>query len=313
MVRTQLDVIPRGKGDPMARELDSSVSRYISMVQRFPRLSRDEEAEVCRRWCSEGDAKARDVLVRSHLRYVVAIALKYRRYGLPIAELIAEGNFGVVHALGKFEPERGNRFVTYAAYWIRAYMLNYIIRSWSMVSAGSGALRSKMFFKLRRERVRITNLVGEGEAASQMLAQRFGMSEPQVSAMLRRLEGRDVSLDSKVFDDSMTTLVDTLESPNQSQEDGMLGGQIRDRARHAVRSALGTLDPREKFIAEKRLMADSEDELSLAEIGRRLGVSRERARQLEARAKRKLRSRIEEIADGTLDRNKAFEIEIAAA
>jgi RNA polymerase sigma-32 factor len=283
------------------------------MVQRFPRLSRDEEAEVCRRWCSESDAKARDVLVRSHLRYVVAIALKYRRYGLPIAELIAEGNFGVVHALGKFEPERGNRFVTYAAYWIRAYMLNYIIRSWSMVSAGSGALRSKMFFKLRRERVRITNLVGEGEAASQMLAQRFGMSEPQVSAMLRRLEGRDVSLDSKVFDDSMTTLVDTLESPNQTQEDGMLGSQIRDRARHAVRSALDTLDAREKFIAEKRLMADSEDELSLAEIGRRLGVSRERARQLEARAKRKLRTRIEEIAEGTNDRNEAFQIEIAAA
>jgi RNA polymerase sigma-32 factor len=146
-----------------------------------------------------------------------------------------------------------------------------------------------------------------------MLAQRFGMSEPQVSAMLRRLEGRDVSLDSKVFDDSMTTLVDTLESPNQTQEDGMLGSQIRDRARHAVRSALDTLDAREKFIAEKRLMADSEDELSLAEIGRRLGVSRERARQLEARAKRKLRTRIEEIAEGTNDRNEAFQIEIAAA
>jgi RNA polymerase sigma-32 factor len=283
------------------------------MVQRFPRLSRDEESEVCRRWCSDGDPKAKDLLVRSHLRYVVAIALKYRRYGLPLAELIAEGNFGVVHALGKFEPERGNRFVTYAAYWIRAYMLNYIIRSWSMVSAGSGALRSKMFFKLRRERVRITNLVGEGEAATQMLAKRFNMSEPQVTAMLRRLEGRDVSLDSKVFDDAMTTLVDTLESPTQGQEEGMLGGQTRDRARRAVRSALDTLDPREKFIAEMRLMADSEDELSLAEIGRRLGVSRERARQLEARAKRKLRGRIEEIAEGTRSRRDTFEIEIAAA
>jgi RNA polymerase sigma-32 factor len=283
------------------------------MVQRFPRLSRDEETEVCRRWSADGDPKAKDLLVRSHLRYVVAIALKYRRYGLPLAELIAEGNFGVVHALGKFEPERGNRFVTYAAYWIRAYMLNYIIRSWSMVSAGSGALRSKMFFKLRRERVRITNLVGEGEAATQMLAERFNMSQPQITAMLRRLEGRDVSLDSKVFDDAMTTLVDTLESPAQSQEDGVLGGQIRDRTRRAVRSALDTLDPREKFIAEMRLMADSEDGLSLAEIGRRLGVSRERARQLEARAKRKLRSRIEEIAGGTHSRADAFEIAIAAA
>ena len=170
-----------------------------------------------------------------------------------------------------------------------------------------------MFFKLRRERVRITNLVGEGEAATQMLAQRFSMSQPQVTAMLRRLEGRDVSLDSKVFDDAMTTLVDTLESPARSQEEGMLGGQIRDRARRAVRSALDTLDPREKFIAQMRLMADSEDELSLAEIGRRLGVSRERARQLEARAKRKLRTRIEEIADGAVSSLQAFELSSVAA
>jgi RNA polymerase sigma-32 factor len=297
----------------MAREVDSSVSRYITMVQKFPRLSRENEAELCRRWSQEGDAKAKEQLVRAHLRYVVAIALKYRRYGLPLAELIAEGNFGVVHALGKFEPERGHRFVTYAAYWIRAYMLNYIIRSWSMVSAGSGALRSKMFFKLRRERVRITNLVGEGSTANEMLAKSFNMPVPQLTAMLRRLEGRDVSLDSRVFDDAMTTLVDTLESPLPGQDEVMAGGQTKERARDAVRMALTTLDPREKFIVETRLMADSEDELSLAEIGRRLGVSRERARQLEARAKRKLRVRIEEIAQGGANRAQVFELGSAAA
>jgi RNA polymerase sigma-32 factor len=306
-------ICTRQKGHTMAREVDPSVSRYITMVQHLPRLSREDEAEVCRRWCDEGDPKAKDLLVRAHLRYVVAIALKYRRYGLPLGELIAEGNFGVIHALGKFEPERGNRFVTYAAYWIRAYMLNYIIRSWSLVSAGSGALRSKMFFKLRRERVRITNLVGEGEEASRMLAARFGMPEAQIAAMLRRLEGRDVSLDSKVFDDAMTTLVDTLESPTPNQEEGMVNGQIRERARAAVRRALETLDTRERFIAEKRLMAEGEDELSLAEIGRRLGVSRERARQLEARAKRKLRTRIEELALGGWPGAKPFELDTAAA
>lgn len=277
------------------------------MVQQFPRLSREEEAELCHRWMRTGETAAKEQLVRAHLRYVVAIALKYRRYGLPLAELIAEGNFGVVHALGKFEPDRGNRFVTYAAYWIRAYMLNYIIRSWSLVSAGSGALRSKMFFKLRRERVRITNLVGDGAEATEMLAERFGMSEAQITAMLRRLEGRDVSLDTKVFDDAVTTLVDTMESPMAGQEETLAGGQIRDRVHFAVRTALETLDPRERFIAEARLMADSEDELSLAEIGRRLGVSRERARQLEARAKRKLRNRIEEIADGSMSPQHAFE------
>jgi len=276
----------------MAREIDPAVSRYITMVQHLPRLTREEELEIATRWCRDGDEAAKDALVRAHLRYVVAIALKYRRYGLPLSELIAEGNFGVVHALGKFEPERGNRFVTYAAYWIRAYMLNYIIRSWSLVSAGSGALRSKMFFKLRRERVRITNLVGEGDKADEMLAERFNMPKAQISAMLRRLDGRDVSLDSKVFDDALTTLVDTLQSPDENQEDTFAGRQTKDQLSDAVRSALEGLDQRERFIVEKRLMADSEDELSLAEIGRRLGVSRERARQLEARAKRKLRNQI---------------------
>jgi len=276
----------------MAREIDPAVSRYITMVQHLPRLTREEELEISTRWRNSGDEKAKDALVRAHLRYVVAIALKYRRYGLPLSDLIAEGNFGVVHALGKFEPERGNRFVTYAAYWIRAYMLNYIIRSWSLVSAGSGALRSKMFFKLRRERVRITNLVGEGEQADELLAERFNMPKAQISAMLRRLDGRDVSLDSKVFDDALTTLVDTLQSPDESQEETFASRQVREQLTDAVRVALEALDVRERFIVEKRLMADAEDELSLAEIGRRLGVSRERARQLEARAKRKLKNQV---------------------
>jgi RNA polymerase sigma-32 factor len=279
----------------MAREIDSSVSRYMSTAQKFPKLSREEELELALRWKNDADESAADALVRAHLRYVIAIALKYRRYGLPMAELIAEGNFGVVHALRKFEPERGNRFVTYAAYWIRAYILNYIIRSWSLVGVGSGALRSKMFFKLRRERVRITNLVGEGEHADELLAEKFGVSRPQIVSMVRRLEARDVSLDTKVFDDSVTSLVDTLVSPDIDQEQTVAGTEVQDRLRVTVREAVETLDKRERYIVEHRLMADSDDELSLAEIGRRLGVSRERARQLEARAKRKLRTRISDL------------------
>ena len=280
----------------MAREIDPALSRYITMAQHVPQLTREEELELARRWAAHEDQRAADRLVRAHLRYVVAIALKYRRYGLPLTELIAEGNFGVVHALKKFEPERGNRFVTYAAYWIRAYILNYIIRSWSLVGVGSGALRSKMFFKLRRERVRITNLVGEGDHADELLAQKFNMTRPQIVKMVRRLEARDVSLDGKVFDDSMTSLVDTLVSPDRDQEEVIASDQVREHMSHAVRSAVEGLDPRERYIAENRLMADGEDELSLAEIGRRLGVSRERARQLEARAKRKLRTRITEFS-----------------
>jgi RNA polymerase sigma-32 factor len=280
----------------MARDNDPNVSRYLSMVQAFPQLDREAELELAKRWQEHADVDAADKLVRAHLRYVVAIALKYRRYGVPLSELIAEGNFGVVHALKKFQPERGNRFVTYAAYWIRAYILNYIIRSWSLVGAGSGALRSKMFFRLRREKVRVLNLVGDGAAADELLATRLGLTLEQVQGMLRRLEARDVSLDAKMYEDSGTAVLDTLVSPAQDQEQSLAATGVQEKLKDAVREAVEELDDRERYIVENRLMADPEDELSLAELGRRLGVSRERARQLEARAKKKLRGRLQSVS-----------------
>lgn len=288
----------------MAREIDSSLSRYITSVHQFPKLDREQELVLTRRWVVDQSPDAADELVRAHLRYVVAIALKYRRYGVPLSELIAEGNFGLAHALKKFEPERGNRFVTYAAYWIRAYVLNYVIRSWSLVGVGSGALRSKLFFKLRRERVRVMNLIGDQEQANQVLAEQFNVSPTQIASMLRRLETRDLSLDGKVFDDSSTSLVDTLVAPDPDQEDDFVSDQRQTVVKRTVRNALGSLDKRERFIVEHRLLADAEDELSLAELGRRLGVSRERARQLEERAKRKLKLRIAE-----LSREEGFAVE----
>src|SRR6185503_16478341 len=144
-------------------------------------------------------------------------ALTYRRYGLALSDLVAEGNFGIVHALRKFDPGRGTRFVTYAAYWIRAYILNFVIRSWSLVGVGSGPLRSKMFFRLRRERARIAGLVGEGEEGDRLLAERFGAPAEKVLEMARRLEARDVSLDTKVFEDGARSLVDTLVADEQDQ------------------------------------------------------------------------------------------------
>ncbi|HYO96316.1 MAG TPA: sigma-70 family RNA polymerase sigma factor [Polyangiaceae bacterium] len=280
----------------MAPQMDTQVAQYISHVQAYPQLSREEETRLTRLWLDCHDENARSLIVESHLRYVVAIALRYRRYGIPVSELIAEGNFGVVHALDKYDPDRGTRFVTYGAYWIRAYILNHIIRSWSLVGVGSGALRSKMFFKLRRERVRITNLVGEGDHADEMLAEALHLPTAKVVSMMRRLEARDVSLDSKVYDDSVTTLGDTLVATDVNQEDAASAKQVDGYLRDAVHDAVALLDERERFIVENRLMADAEEELSLAEIGRRLGVSRERARQLEARAKRKLKLRIEELS-----------------
>lgn len=275
-----------------AQESDSALARYIANVKDIPELSREEELALARQWIQNGDHAAAAKLVHANLRYVVAIAITYRRYGLSLADLIAEGNFGIVHAIRKFDPDRGTRFVTYAAYWIRAYILNFVIRSWSLVGVGSGPLRSKLFFRLRRERARIASLVGEGEAGNEMLAERFGAPAEKVLSMARRLEARDVSLDARVFDDGATTLVDTLEADGISQEEELADNQEQYQLRERLRVAVESLDPRERYIVEVRMMADDDDELSLAEIGRRLGVSRERARQLESRAKKKLRARL---------------------
>ena len=255
-------------------------------------LSREQEVEVAERWCNHQDPVAADQLIRANLRFVVTMALSYRHYGLPMGDMIAEGNFGLAYALTKFDPKRGTRFVTYATYWIRAYMVNHIIRSWSLVGAGSGPLRSKLFFRLRRESARADTLAGDRREALRMLGERMGESEEKVEQLAQRLEARDVSLDSAIFDDSGTTMLDRLpcEAPNQETTIG--DAEEREQMHQSLYGAIDLLDPREKFIVQARMMADSDDMLSLAEIGRRLGVSRERARQLESRAKQKLRDHL---------------------
>ncbi len=264
----------------------------MNRVRQFPKLEREEEAELGRAWLEHHDRKAANRLLETHLRYVVAIAVRFRRYGLPISELVAEGNVGLLRALDKFDPNRGNRLITYASYWIRAYILNYIIHSWSLVGGGTGVLRSKLFFKLRRERVKITNLLGEGPEAQAALAEKLKVSPERLQEMLQRLDTRDVSMDAQVYDDANTTFGDTMPSPEPSQEEEVVAVESRTRAREVIREAMRDLDTREAFIVRARLMAHAEDSLSLAEIGRRLGVSRERARQLEARALRKLKARV---------------------
>jgi RNA polymerase sigma-32 factor len=279
------------------QQSELQLARTAVESKEFAPLSRDEETALAVAWRDNQDPVAADRLVRAHLRYVVATAAKYRRYGVPMNELVAEGNFGLVHALRKFEPERGFRFVTYAAYWIRAYVLNHVIRSWSLVGSGSGALRSKMFFRLRRERVRLANLLDGREEVEAALAEQMKVSRPQLDNMLRRLESRDVSLDAKVFDDATSTLVDTLVSPDASQENTLANSQTLGHLSKLVHAAIEQLDSRERYIVETRLIADAEERMSLADIGRALGVSRERARQLESRAKLKLRNQLQSMPE----------------
>ncbi len=270
-----------------------SSSAIVGKLAHFSPLSREAESELCQRWTANEDPKAAEALVKAHLRYVVATANKYRHYGIPVDELVAEGNFGVLHALRKFDPARGTRFVTYAAYWIRAYILNYVLRSWSMVSGGGGALRSKTFFRLRRERARVANLTSDPEQAQLELAKRLEVPLPRLRSMLQQLDNRDVSLDAQIFDDSGAALVERLAADQASQEEVLQKDQKQSQLEMDVRRAMSKLDVRERFIVERRLMADAEDALSLAEIGRQLGVSRERARQLEVRAKGKLKSQLQ--------------------
>jgi RNA polymerase sigma-32 factor len=258
-------------------------------VQAIPPLTREEEYELACLVRDRDDRVAARRLVEANLRYVVAIALSYRRYGVRVADLVAEGNVGLMIALKKFDPTRGTRFVTYAAHWIRAYVLDHVIRAWSIVGVGAGPLRSKVFFRLRREKARILASTSDSVEANERLAARFGTTSDKIATLAHRLEARDVSLDAKVFEDGAATILDTLPSSGPTQEEDYIV-QERGSALHAcVREAVAKLDPRERFIVEVRMMADRSDELSLAEIGRRLGVSRERARQLEARAKQKLR------------------------
>jgi RNA polymerase sigma-32 factor len=273
---------------------DSGTSQYIDRVRAIPLLDRETEHDIAVRALA-GDAEAKNALVRANLRFVVAIALSYRRYGIRIADLIAEGNLGLMIAAGKFDPERGTRFVTYAGYWIRALILDLIVRSSTMVGAGSGPLRSKLFFRLRRERARIGNLVPDVHERNAILAQQFETSEEKMEEMLRRLDARDVSLDQPVHPESGVTMLDALEdetsaTPEQATALHESGGRVKER----LHAALSRLDKRELYIVQQRYMGD--EEVSLAEIGRELGVSRERARQLEARAKQKLREQLDDLA-----------------
>jgi RNA polymerase sigma-32 factor len=263
-----------------------STTFLLKQANAAPELDRELEATLVARW-QAGDSRALEMLVRCHQRYVVALAMKYRHYGVAINELVAEGNVGVVHAIARFKPERGVRFGTYAAYWVRAEMLACIVKSGRAVGGSDGPLRSQMFFKLRRERARVFNLLGSGDSADRELASRLGLSLDRVQRMNQRLDARDVALDAKSTGQHATP-VERLRAPDDPERE-LFEHQVGGPLRSSVKRALQQLDPRERRIVTARHLADPDQQLSLAELARRLDISRERARQLEARALSKLR------------------------
>ena len=269
------------------QSIDPATARFIETAQAVPPLSRDEESALAGR-ARAGDRRAADRLIEAHLRDVVFVAKKHRYYGMPLADLIAEGNLGLLRALEKFEPERGVRFGTYAAHWIRSFIIGYVLRSWTLVGGRTGVLSSNLFFRLRRERARLESLYGSSSETAQLLAEKFDVSEDELGLMVERLDARDLSLDAPIHPASVTTLADSLASDSDAER-AYEAETLRHSVAAALRRALPNLDRRERFIAEARLLADTAEQLSLADIGRELGVSRERVRQLEARICAKLR------------------------
>jgi RNA polymerase sigma-32 factor len=283
----------------MARLLSSEeggFSRYVREIQRFPRLEREEELALAVRWHQSKDRIAADSLVQSHLRDVVAIASHYRGYGFRLADLVEEGNIGLCEAVHRFDPSRNLRFMTYAAYWVRAYILAHVLKQFSMVGVGTGPMQSKLFFRLARERARLSSRLGEGDTTiTSALAAHFETSEQRVTEMVQRLERRDASLDAQVFDDGESTLLDTLRADGLDQESEAVESQRNRQIRALLDHAWGHLDERERMIVTERLLADGEG-ATLADLGKRLKLSRERVRQLESRVKNKLRVLLKPIA-----------------
>jgi RNA polymerase sigma-32 factor len=262
---------------------------YLSDIGRFAMLEREREFELARRWREFGDREAADELVTSHLRLAAKIAMGYRGYGLPISEMISEGNVGLMQALNRFEPEKGFRFATYAMWWIRACIQDYILRSWSLVKIGTTANQKKLFFKLRSAKSKIAALESGDLRPDQvaLIAQDLGVTDQDVVDMNRRLGG-DKSINAPIRNDGETgEWQDSLVDQSPSPEAIVVEQDETERQRSALSAAIDVLDGRERSIFEARLLADEPP--TLEELAAKFRVSRERIRQIEARAFEKVR------------------------
>ena len=263
--------------------VSGGTSRYLEEIRRFPMLGAEEESLLAKRWREHGDADAAHKLVTSHLRLVVKIAVGYRGYGLPISELISEGNLGLMQAAKRFDPEQGFRFATYAMWWVKAAIHEYILRSWSLVKMGTTANQKKLFFNLRKAKSRIS-AIEEGDMHPdqvKLIAQRLGVTEQDVVDMNRRLGG-DVSLNRQIRDGDSDEWQDWVADESSDQESRLAESEEWETRRKALGKALSVLSGRERRIFEARRLAD--DPITLEDLAAEFGVSRERVRQIEVRA-----------------------------
>jgi RNA polymerase sigma-32 factor len=277
----------------------SSLEIYLSEINRFPLLTVEEEQLLARKFRKDGDTRAAHRLVTANLRFVVKVSYEYRSYGFKMADLIQEGNIGLMKAVQKFDPDKGIRLISYAVWWIRAYIQNYILKSWSLVKLGTTQAQRKLFFSLARTKRELDKMSVEhgsdsdGHDASKV-AQKLRVKPVEVREMEQRMEGRDLSLDAPMGDDGTYSHVDFVVGGGPAQDDELSGVQEQQIVQGKVGEALARLDQRERYIIEMRVMSDRP--LTLKELGEHFGFSRERARQLEIRAKEKLKSELQALA-----------------
>ncbi len=271
---------------------ESGLTRYLEEIRRFPMLEPQNEYMLAKRWREHGDRDAAHKLVTSHLRLVAKIAMGYRGYGLPISEVISEGNVGLMQAVKRFEPEKGFRLATYAMWWIKAAIQEYILRSWSLVKMGTTANQKKLFFNLRKAKSKISALE-EGDLRPdqvKLIAKRLGVTEQDVVDMNRRLGG-DVSLNAPIREEGDSgEWQDWLVDESASQESRLAETEETDNRRKALGEALSVLNERERRIFEARRLVD--DPITLEELADEFGVSRERVRQIEVRAFEKVQKAV---------------------
>ena len=279
---------------------EQGLNRYMQEIRKFPLLEPEEEYMLAKRWVDHQDTAAAHKMVTSHLRLAAKIAMGYRGYGLPQAEVISEANVGLMQAVKRFDPEKGFRLATYAMWWIRASIQEYILRSWSLVKLGTTSAQKKLFFNLRKAKAKLGALE-EGDLRPENVAQiarDLNVTEDEVIDMNRRLSGGDASLNATVGSDgdSVTQWQDWLEDTDADQAGDYEARDELDARRELLMSAMDALNDREKDILVQRRLSDQP--VTLEELSENYGVSRERIRQIEVRAFEKLQSRMRDLARG---------------
>ena len=277
----------------------SSLELYLSEINQFALLTVDEEQSLARTYRAKGDTRAAHRLVTANLRFVVKVSYEYRTYGFKMADLIQEGNIGLMKAVQKFDPDKGIRLISYAVWWIRAYIQNYILKSWSLVKLGTTQAQRKLFFSLARtkrelDKMSLEHGLDSDGADSAKIAKKLRVKPGEVEEMTQRMEGRDLSLDAPMGDDGGYSHVEFVAGHGPSQDYELSNAQESSMVTGRVGDALGRLDLRERYIIEQRVMSDKP--MTLKELGEHFGFSRERARQLEIRAKEKLKQELHALA-----------------